>query len=68
MTKFSLSNGLIITENDEGENTVERNGKKYHIVITGLWTNFDLNGPGPVGEPEPARAPNSDKLQSNPDY
>ncbi len=23
----------------------------------GLWTNFDLNGPGPVGEPEPARAP-----------
>ncbi len=26
-------------------------------LITGLWTNFDLNGPGPVGEPEPARAP-----------
>ncbi len=24
---------------------------------SGLWTNFDLNGPGPVGEPEPARAP-----------
>ena len=32
--------------------------------ITGLWTNSDLNGP--VGEP--ALAPNSDKLQSNPDY
>ncbi len=37
-------------------------------AVTGLWTNFDLNGSGPVGEPEPARAPNSDKLQSNPDY
>ncbi len=24
---------------------------------TGLWTNSDLNGPEPVGEPGPARAP-----------
>ncbi len=36
--------------------------------ITGLWTNSDLNGPEPMGEPGPARAPNSHKLQSNPDY
>ena len=45
------------------------NGKKKgYTNSTGLWTNSDLNGPEPVGEPGPARAPNSHKLQSNPDY
>lgn len=37
MNKFSLSAGLIITENEEGENTVERDGKKYHIAIKPIW-------------------------------
>ncbi len=38
--------------------------KKFITLLTGLWTNSDLNGL----EPGPARAPNSHKLQSNPDY
>jgi predicted AAA+ superfamily ATPase len=37
MDKFSLSEGLIITENEEGREIVENNGKKYHIVIKPIW-------------------------------
>jgi uncharacterized protein len=37
MNKFSLSQGLIITENEEGNETVEINRKKYHIVIKPIW-------------------------------
>lgn len=37
MDKFSLSEGLIITENEEGERIVARNGKKYHIIIKPIW-------------------------------
>lgn len=37
MNKFSLSDGLIITENEESENILEKNGKKYHIVIKPIW-------------------------------
>lgn len=37
MDKFSLSEGLIITENEEGEEIVEINGKKYHVVIKPIW-------------------------------
>lgn len=37
MDKFSLSEGLIITENEEGKKIVEKKGKKYHIVIKPIW-------------------------------
>ncbi len=37
MDKFSLSEGLIITENDEGDEMVESNGKQYHVVIKPVW-------------------------------
>ncbi len=37
MEKFSLSEGWIITENDEGEEIIENNGKKYRIVIKPIW-------------------------------
>lgn len=37
MDKFSLSEGLIITENEERRKIVEKNGKKYHIVIKPIW-------------------------------
>lgn len=37
MDKFSLSEGLIITENEEGLKIVEKNGKKYHIIIKPIW-------------------------------
>lgn len=37
MDKFSLSEGLIITENEEGEEIVESNGKKYHLIIKPIW-------------------------------
>jgi predicted AAA+ superfamily ATPase len=37
MDKFSLSEGLIITENEEGGKIVEKNGKKYHIIIKPIW-------------------------------
>lgn len=37
MDKFSLSEGLIITENEEGEKIVKKNGKKYHIIIKPIW-------------------------------
>ncbi len=37
MSKFSLSEGLIITENEEGRETIERDGKKYHIIVTPIW-------------------------------
>lgn len=37
MDKFSLSNGLIITENEEGEKIIERKGKKYHIFVKPIW-------------------------------
>jgi predicted AAA+ superfamily ATPase len=37
MNKFSLSAGLIITENEEGDEIVERLGKKYQIIIKPIW-------------------------------
>lgn len=37
MDKFSLSEGLIITENEEGGKIIEKNGKKYHIIIKPIW-------------------------------
>ncbi len=37
MDKFSLSEGLIITENEEGNEIVVMNGKKYHIIINPIW-------------------------------
>ncbi len=37
MDKFSLSEGLIITENEEGGEIVENNGKKYHISMKPIW-------------------------------
>jgi len=37
MDKFSLSQGLIITENEESMEIVERNDKKYHIVVKPIW-------------------------------
>ncbi len=37
MDKFSLSEGLIITENEEDGKIVEKNGKKYHIIIKTIW-------------------------------
>ena len=37
MNKFSLSSGLIITENEEGEETIERHGKTYHMMIKPIW-------------------------------
>jgi predicted AAA+ superfamily ATPase len=37
MDKFSLSEGLIITENEEGEKIVEKNDKKYNISIKPIW-------------------------------
>ena len=37
MNKFSLSEGLIITENEEGDEIVERLGKKYQIIIKPIW-------------------------------
>ncbi|MBA2651236.1 MAG: ATP-binding protein [Tatlockia sp.] len=37
MDKFSLSEGLIITENEEGRKIVEKKGKKYHIIIKPIW-------------------------------
>lgn len=37
MDKFSLSEGLIITENEESKEIVKKNGKNYHIVIMPVW-------------------------------
>lgn len=37
MDKFSLSEGLIITENEENTKIVEKNGKKYQIIIKPIW-------------------------------
>lgn len=37
MNKFSLSEGLIVTEHEESEVMVERNGKKYQIAIKPIW-------------------------------
>ena len=37
MDKFALSEGLIITENEEGGKMVEKNSKKYHIIIKPIW-------------------------------
>ncbi len=37
MDKFSLSEGLIVTENEEDEKMVEKNGKKYHLTIKPIW-------------------------------
>ena len=37
MDKFSLSEGLIITENEEDEKMIEKNDKKYRIVIKPIW-------------------------------
>jgi uncharacterized protein len=37
MDQFSLSKGLIITENEECERILEKNGKKYQIVILPIW-------------------------------
>jgi predicted AAA+ superfamily ATPase len=37
MDKFSLSQGLIITENEEGSEIIEIKGKEYHIVIKPIW-------------------------------
>jgi predicted AAA+ superfamily ATPase len=37
MDKFSLSQGLIITEYEEGEEIVEHQGKSYSILIKPIW-------------------------------
>lgn len=37
MNKFSLLEGLIITEHEEGEEIVESHGKKYRIIIKPIW-------------------------------
>lgn len=37
MNKFSLLEGLIITENEEGREIVEINGKRYDIIIKPIW-------------------------------
>jgi predicted AAA+ superfamily ATPase len=37
MNKFSLSEGLILTENEEGNETVIIKDKKYQIVIQPIW-------------------------------
>jgi hypothetical protein len=37
MDKFSLSVGLIITENEEYTETLEINDKKYKIVVVPIW-------------------------------
>ena len=37
MDKFSLSEGLIITEHEEGRESIEKNGKEYHVIIKPIW-------------------------------
>ncbi len=37
MDKFSLSDGLIITENEEYVENIELNGKKYTVVVKPIW-------------------------------
>lgn len=37
MDTFSLSEGLIITENEERDESVVVHGKKYHIIIQPIW-------------------------------
>lgn len=37
MNAFSLSEGLIITENEEAQEIIEKNGKKYQIAIVPIW-------------------------------
>ncbi len=37
MERFSLSGGLIITENDEWHEVIEKNDKKYEISIQPIW-------------------------------
>lgn len=37
MDQFSLSEGLIITENEEGGDMIERNGKQYHVIFQPIW-------------------------------
>ena len=37
METFSLAEGPIITEHEEGEEIVERSGKQYHIIIKPIW-------------------------------
>lgn len=43
MDKFSLSEGLMITENEEKEKIVEKNGKKYHMTIQPIWKWLRMN-------------------------
>lgn len=46
MDKFSLSEGLIITEHEEREEIVGKNSKKYHIAIRPIWKwlRKEING------------------------
>jgi hypothetical protein len=37
MDQFSLSNGLIITENEENIEIIDIKNKKYNIIITPIW-------------------------------
>jgi transposase len=37
MEKFSLTTGLIITEYEEGEETIDHQGKSYSILIKPIW-------------------------------
>ncbi len=37
MDTFSLAEGLIITEHEEGDEIVERSGKQYHIIVKPIW-------------------------------
>ena len=34
---IEASSGLIITENEEGEETIARHGKTYHMMIKPIW-------------------------------
>lgn len=48
MNKFSLSEGLVITENEEGSEIIERAGKKYHILIKPIWKWLRMNSCKPA--------------------
>jgi len=43
MNRFSLFNGLIITENDEYDEIIETNDKKYDISIKPIWKWLRMN-------------------------